>query len=141
MDLSNAPGVTLNTAGIALIAGLIVSLLKPYMEETFLPLASPLHNATIRLVAIVVGVVACVLGTMTTVGGWPDAQTLLGSVGQGALAGIASIATYHLYTTGMWDDNAPDAPATGATTPVPVLPRIPPPPPPGSGMNDPHLKA
>jgi hypothetical protein len=127
MDLTHIPGFALDTAGITLITGIIVSLLKPYMEETFLPLASPLHNATIRLAAIVIGVIACVLGTVTTVGGWPDAQTLLGSVGQGALAGIASIATYHLYSTGMWDDNAPDAPATGATIPAPVVPRITPP--------------
>jgi hypothetical protein len=79
---------------------ILVSLIKPFLERR-LPAANPLHDPTIRLLAVGLGV----LGTLFDYAVNSHAATGVGvenALGSGLVAGVGAILTYHLVAGNMF---------------------------------------
>jgi hypothetical protein len=98
------------TLSAALVIAILVSLLKPYIEA-LVPPANSLHDGTIRLTAVGIGVLGEVLQTAVSGNLTPYAAWHAASYGE--LAGVTAIATFHLVTNSYF---SPD-PAAGTLRP------------------------
>ena len=119
-----------STLSGALIIAILVSLLKPFLEQRF-PQATSLHDATVRLVAVLLGVGGSVINQavstpLTAQLAWSAAQS-------GLLAAVTAIASFHLVTRSYFIEasvttlgplTAP--PPQQAPPPVPLPPVFPP---------------
>ena len=88
-----------------LTISILVSLLKPFIEQTCPPVA-PLHDALIRLLAITLGLTGMVLhySLHTQHISGPGIENALGS---GLLAGVGAILTYHLVSGSLFPTTKP----------------------------------
>jgi hypothetical protein len=96
-----------------LAVALLISLLKPYAEASFLPAAAPLHDTTHRVGAVVAGALLVVLATLVS-GHAATGPVLFAAVIEDAKAGLLAIASYHLLTGNLFSDSGtPLLPARG----------------------------
>ena len=107
-----------STLSGALIIAILISLLKPFLEQRF-PQGSPLHDATIRFVAVLLGVGGSLAdqaigARLTAPLAWAAAQS-------GLLAAVTAIASFHLVTRSYFVEASAAtllAPPVTITTPV-----------------------
>lgn len=83
------------TISAGLIIAILVSLLKPFLEAR-ISQANSLHDGTIRLVAVLIGVIGEVAHTAVT--GQLTAQSAWNAAGSGLLDAVTAIAAFHLVT-------------------------------------------
>lgn len=114
-----------STLSGALIIAILISLLKPFLEQQF-PQGSPLHDATIRFVAVLLGVGGSLAdqaigARLTAPLAWAAAQS-------GLLTSVTAIASFHLVTRSYFVEAstatlvAPAPPVTITTLVAPAPP-------------------
>jgi hypothetical protein len=106
-----------------LVIATTISLLKPYAEASFLPLAAPLHDTTIRVGAVITGALLVVVATLVS-GQAATGPVLFAAVIEGGKAGLLAIASYHLLTGSLFDGTTPLL-ATGGSVAAPGAPQVP----------------
>ncbi len=105
----------------ALLIAILVSLVKPFLERRIGP-ADPLHDPTVRLLAIGLGL-GIGLGNYLLHTDHPNGPGAEGALGLGLTAGLGAIITYHAVSGSVF--NGPPAPAqqqqptAGSNTPSP----------------------
>ena len=94
-----------------LTIAILVSAVKPFLE-TRLPRAAPLHDATVRALALALGIVGMPADYLlhTAHASGPGIENALGS---GLLAGMGAILTYHLVAGDLFGASRAAGPVSG----------------------------
>lgn len=99
------------TVTLILVVAIVVSLFKPFLELRLRP-DHPLHDTTVRLLSIVVGLVAAIIDYMVHTAAWQNGAALEVVLGRGLAAGVGAVLTYHLLTSSVWDVLTPGSSST-----------------------------
>ena len=88
-----------------LAIAILVSMIKPFLERR-VPIADPLHDATVRLLAVGLGLVGMTIDYALhahAISG-PGLEDALGG---GLVAGVGAILTYHLVASDVFTGSKP----------------------------------
>jgi len=94
--VTNLSAFLTNVLALAVVVAVAVSLLKPFLEAKLKPDA-PLHDAAIRWLAILLGVVFYAAISIAA-GGYFSASFCVFAVLNGAIVGLTAIGAFHLLT-------------------------------------------
>lgn len=94
--------MSLSTISLVLVVAIIVSLIKPFLELK-VGLTNPLHDTAVRLLAIAVGIIGSALDFAAHNGSWSNGQAIEALAGNGLVAGVGAVVTYHLLTGNVFD--------------------------------------
>ncbi len=109
-----------STLSLVLVVAITVSLLKPFLE-LFLKLGSPLHDTSIRLAAIVVGIVGALADFAVHSGNWGNGLAVEAAAGTGLAAGVGAVVIYHLLTADVFFTLGASEPVSPVVAPVPPV--------------------
>ena len=106
----------------AAIVAIIISLVKPFIELWIKP-GDQIHDALIRLLALVMGLVGQLAYTATTSSLTTGTQ-MWSSASAGVEAGLTAIVVFHIVTASYFDNPTPTPPPVAAPDPLLVRPKI-----------------